>query len=719
MNLAEFIINVEAFNANIDIPLIRKAYEYATKAHEGQYRASGEEFINHTLKVAFILAEQHMDSTTIAAGIMHDVVEDTPVTLDEIKKIFGDEITYLLDGLTKISGIKYSSYLEKQATYYRKMILAMAEDVRVVIIKLADRLHNMRTLESLTEEKRLQIAQETRDLYAPLAHRLGMARMKLELEDLALKYLNSDVYESIKKEIRLTQREREEYIRQVVNPLYKELYEANLKAEITGRAKHYDSIFRKMKKRNKPLNELYDLLAIRVITNSVKDCYHALGIVHTMWKPVAERFHDYIATPKSNMYQSLHTTIIGPEGRMVEIQIRTHSMHHTAEYGIASHWLYKEGKDAPDEHDKRMTWLREILDWQKEMTNPAEFMEYLKIDLFLDDTFVYTPRGEIKQLPKGSNPIDFAFSVHTDIGLHCIGAKINGRIRPLNTELKNGDEVAIVTSPHAHPTQDWINLVRTTKAKSRIRKWLQQQGFEESVQLGKDIIERGFKKFSRKPPNENDLIEVAMAFNCMDVPCLYAALGNGKISIQNIIGKIIPEEELKPKKESIITDFIDRARGVSKGIKVQGMDSMVFRFAKCCQPIPGDPIIGYITRGRGVSVHRKDCHNAAGLMLDEDRRIDVAWDVGNDAAFMIKLNMFLEDRKNIIKDITEVVASADINVRGAEIIDRGHPSKGSIVIEVANVNQMNKVMKKIKKVKGVLEIERASSLHFDKFDANE
>lgn len=719
MNLAEFIINIEAFNANVDIRLIRKAYEVADRAHDGQYRLSGEKYISHSLNVAFILAELHMDSTTIAAGVLHDVLEDTELTIEDIKRDFGAEIAHLLNGITKISGLRYLTNVEKQASYYRKMILSMAEDIRVIIIKLADRLHNMRTLDPLPEEKRITIARETREVYSALAHRLGMSKIKYELEDLALKYLHPHEYREIAEKVSVSMQKRGEYIRQIVNPLQKELYKESIQAEITWRAKHYDSIYRKMKKRGKKFEEIFDLLAVRVIVDSVKDCYHSLGVIHNLFKPIADRFHDYIANPKSNMYQSLHTTIIGPEGHIVEVQIRTHSMHHTAEYGIAAHWLYKEGKKEPDEHDKRMAWLREILDWQKEMTNPQEFMEYLKIDLFLDDIYVYTPQGDIKQLPKGSTPIDFAFYIHTDVGLHCLGAKINGRIQPLNTVLKNGDEVSIITSPHAHPTQDWIGVVKTSKAKSKIRKWLQQQGYEQSIELGKDILDRECKRLIGKALNDGELLDAAMALNCADVPCLLASIGNGKVSAQTVINKIIPPEEEEPRRDTIITEFIDRARGVSKGIRVQGMGSMVFTFAKCCQPIPGDPIMGYITRGRGISVHRKDCLNAASLLMDEQRCIEVEWDVERDASFMVKLVLMVEDRKNIIKDITDAVAALDVDLRGAEITNKGQLSSGSIVIEISNVNQMNKVIASIKRVKGVLHVERASGLQFDRIDSIE
>ncbi len=717
MNLSEFIINVEAFNANINIPLIRKAYEFGEKAHKNQKRFSGEPYISHCLEVALILAEQHMDSTTIAAGILHDVVEDTEVSLEDIEKEFGSEISFLLNGLTKIKNIRYSDYIEKQASYYRKMILAMAEDIRVVIIKLADRLHNMRTLGFMPEEKQLLIASETREVYAPLAHRLGMAKVKYELEDLALRYLHPKDYKEIDEKIKLSQREREAYIRRVINPLYRELYKAGIKAEIFGRAKHYDSIYRKLKKGNRKFEEIYDLLAIRVVTETQEECYHTLGIVHTIWPPVEGRFHDYIARPKSNMYRSIHTTVAGPENRWVEIQIRTHEMHRTAEYGIAAHWLYKEGKDALDEQDKRIVWVRRIMEWQSEMLNPEEFMEYLKIDLFFDDVFVYTPKGELKQLPKGATALDFAFAIHTDIGLHCHIAKINGAIRQLSTELKNGDEVGIITSPRAHPNHDWLSIVRTSKAKSKIRSWLKQQGFQEAMELGKDILERELKKQRIGFPDNDKLLDIAMALDQRDVPSLYAAIGDGRISYQTVINRIIPPSARKPKKR-IISHFIERARKVSKGIKVQGMDSMVFRFAKCCQPIPGDMIIGYITRGRGVSVHRKDCHNIEKLLNDSERRIEVEWDVDDNTAFMVKLDLSVEDRKDIVRDISEAVASVDINVRGIEINKLAPLYNASMVIAIKNLKQLNYAIRKLKAVKGVYAVERTTSLKFDEFNSN-
>ncbi|MDP2960350.1 MAG: RelA/SpoT family protein, partial [candidate division Zixibacteria bacterium] len=446
MNLAEFVIKIESFNANVDIPLLRKAYEFSDNAHKGQFRESGDPYIQHCLEVAFILAEQHLDTDTITAGMIHDVIEETDIKLEEIEKEFGDEIAMLMDGVTKIGEIKFESAEEEQAEYYRKMLLSMAKDIRVIIIKLADRLHNMRTLEALPREKQLRIAQETKEVYAPLAHRFGMAMVKTELEDLSFKFLEPEAYKDLLKAINEKKEEREEYIQEVVRPLINELEKSGIKSEITGRAKHLYSISHKLKDRNKPLEGIYDLFAIRAMVDTVGECYQALGIIHNLWTPVAERFRDYIATPKRNMYQSLHTTVIGPRGRMVEIQIRTHQMHRTAEYGIAAHWLYKEGKKELDETDKQMIWLREVLEWQRELSTPSEFLEYLKIDLFQDDVFVFTPKGELKQLPKGSTPLDFAFAVHSDIGQRCTGAKVNDKMVSLNTILASGDRVEIITT---------------------------------------------------------------------------------------------------------------------------------------------------------------------------------------------------------------------------------------------------------------------------------
>jgi guanosine-3',5'-bis(diphosphate) 3'-pyrophosphohydrolase len=710
VNLAEFVIGVESFNANVDIPLIRRAYEFSEKAHAGQYRESKEPYLEHCLQVAFILAEQHLDSATITAGLLHDVVEDTHVTIQQLREEFGEEIAELVDGVTKIGELKFSSAEEEQAEYFRKMLLSMAKDIRVIIIKLADRLHNMRTLDSLDEQKQKRIAQETREVYAPLAHRFGMAKIKWELEDLSLKYLDAEAYDELVRKVKERREDREAYIQEITEPLETELKKAEINAEITGRPKHFYSIYRKMQKRQKPFEEIFDLFAIRITVGTIPECYHALGIVHALWMPVADRIHDYIRLPKSNMYQSLHTTVIGPRGKMVEIQIRTDQMHRTAEYGIAAHWLYKEGRKELDEMDKQMVWLREVLEWQKDLTNPSEFLEYLKIDLFHDDIFVFTPKGELKQLPKGSTPLDFAYAVHSDVGHHCTGVKINGRMVPLSTLLSSGDEVEIITSSHQLPSQDWLKIVKTSKARSKIKHWLKQKGYEESLNLGKQILEKELKKHNLGSLSEQESSDLAMSLNFKDSEAMFCALGNGNTSIAHLLSKLIPPEEKKKPGPSIIKRFVDKARGGAKGIKVGGMGNMMFRFAQCCQPVPGEEIVGFVTRGRGISIHRIDCPNALQMGIENERKVVVEWDVDKDQSFMVKLEVLVEDRKNILKDITEAIADVDTNVRGAEIKGGESVASGSFIIEVKNLSHLNKTVKRIKKVKGVIQVERAKGV---------
>ena len=708
MNLAEFIIKIESFNANVDIPLLKKAYQFSNQAHHGQFRESGDPYIEHCLEVAFILAEQHLDSATIAAGMIHDVVEETKVTIADIEKEFGKEIGELVDGVTKIGEVELKSSEEQQVEYYRKMLLSMAKDIRVILIKLADRLHNMSTLGALKKEKQKRISQETLEIYAPLAHRFGMAQIKSQLEDLSLKYIDPRAYQELVERVHSAKEEREEYINEVTIPLKAELEKTGIKAEISGRAKHFYSIYRKMKKRDKPFEEIYDLLAIRVIVDTEADCYYTLGIIHNMWTPVAERFRDYIATAKTNMYQSLHTTVVGPRGRMVEIQIRTQRMHRTAEFGIAAHWLYKEGRLKPDEADKQMIWLREVLEWQKDLSSPQEFLEYLKIDLFHDDIFVFTPRGELRQLPKGSTPLDFAYAIHSDVGDHCIGAKLNGKMVPLDTPLRSGDEIQILTSSHQVPSQDWLKIVKTSKARSKIKHWLKQKGYEESLKLGKEIFEKELKRNNLKLFSEHEITDLAMGLNFPNREAMFAGLGSGNISIKQILSKILPEgkEEFK---ESVIEKFIERTKK-AKGIKIEGMRSLMFRFAQCCQPVPGEEIVGFITKGRGVSIHRYDCPNALQMLADDGRKIEVEWDVDKDQSFIVRLDVLVEDRKDILHEITQAVTDTDTNVRGAEIKAGQATAYGSFLIEVKNLRHLNRAIKRIKKVKGVMGVERAKGM---------
>lgn len=707
MNLAEFIIRIEAFNANVNIPLIRKAYEFSNNAHHGQLRKSGEPYVEHCLEVAFILAEQHMDSTTIAAGLVHDVVEDTDVTIEDLRKEFDDEIADLVDGVTKLGAMKYGSREEQQVEYFRKMLLSMAKDIRVILMKLADRLHNMRTLDHMPQDKRVRIAQETRDIYCPLAHRFGINKVKIELEDLSLKYLEPDIYNNIMSRVNERKEAREEYIASFVAPVKNALVKDNISAEVYGRAKHFDSIYRKIKIRKVPYEEIYDLFAIRIIVNTERDCYHAVGILHSLWKPVPDRFHDYIANPKPNGYSSLHTTVFGPQNKMVEIQIRTHQMHYIAENGIAAHWLYKEGRQQMSKSDRQMIWLRDVLEWQKELTNPADFMEYLKIDLFSEDIFVFTPNQKLIHLPLGSTPLDFAFQIHTDVGLHCAGSKINGRLQPLSSKLKSGDVVEIITNPHRTPSHDWLKLVKTSSARTKIKKWLKQAGFDQSVILGKEIVIRKLKELRLKLPSDEILQGYAEQLDKKTIEDLYAAIGNGSSSSRPLIELIIPDKA--GPEIGFVDKVIDKIRG-SKGIKVHGMDNMMFRFAGCCQPVPGEEIVGFISRGRGVTIHQAECSTANRLYdVNPERRIEVSWDTGKGQSFIVQLKIVVEDRKNMLRDITQAIADVDTNVRAAEMRAQDTTAVGNFVLEVSSLSHLNRILDKVKKIKGVISVHRDKS----------
>ncbi|HUV30318.1 MAG TPA: bifunctional (p)ppGpp synthetase/guanosine-3',5'-bis(diphosphate) 3'-pyrophosphohydrolase [Acidobacteriota bacterium] len=711
MNLAQFIIHIESYNSNVDIPLIKKAYEFSDAAHAGQKRSSGEPFIEHCLEVAFILAELHMDSATITAGLLHDVVEDTEYTIENIRREFGDEIAELVDGVTKIGAVQFTSVEEQQVEYFRKMLLSMAKDIRVIIIKLADRMHNMRTLSHLPQEKQRRIAQETTDVYAPLAHRLGINRAKVELEDLSLKHLNPRVYQQLVTLVKERKEEREDYLAEVVGPLKEALAKDGIIASVHGRAKHLDSIYRKIRLRNVPFEEIYDLLAIRVIVNSERECYHAMGIIHSMWKPAPDRFHDYIANPRPNGYRSLHTTVYGPRKKTVEVQIRTHQMHHVAENGIAAHWLYKEGRRGMSKDDQQVAWLRNVLEWQKDMTNPAEFIEYLRMDLYSEDIFVYTPNGRLINLPRGATPLDFAFQVHTEIGLHCAGAKINGRLQPLSTRLRSGDQVEIITNPNRTPSHDWLKLVRTSAARTKIRRWLKQAGFEQSLNLGREIIGRKLKEHRVPMPDDALLQEYAEQLNRKSVPDLFAAIGNGSMGANRLMRLIIPEEEKDT--AGFVGRVIERLRR-SKGVRVQGLENMMFRFAGCCQPVPGEDIVGFITRGRGVTIHHAECQVAIDLgNSNPERKIAVSWDAGKDQWFIVQLDLVTEDRKAMLRDVTQAIADSNTNVRGAEMktTDDG-TAVGRFVLEVSNLSHLNRIIDKVKKVKGVVSVKRARKREF-------
>jgi guanosine-3',5'-bis(diphosphate) 3'-pyrophosphohydrolase len=694
----------------LDLDLIDRALRFSASAHRGQKRMSGEDFVSHSIAVALILAEQLLDSTTIAAALLHDVVEDSDVRTEDIAKEFGGEIAGIVDGLTKISSLTFRSSAEEQVENYRKLLLSIAKDARVIIIKLGDRLHNMRTLEHLPPERRSRIALETREIYAPLAHRFGMAGMKAELEDLAFKFLESDDYRELVNQVASKRAQREQTILKLRTPLEYELKRAGIEGfEVTGRPKHLWSIFQKMRKRNKGFEEIYDLMAIRVIVRSVPECYHVLGIIHHNWTPIQERIKDYIASPKSNAYQSLHTTIFGPGGQLFEVQIRTQEMHRTAEFGIAAHWLYKrDGK--PDELDQHLGWFRQLLELQQDTHSPEEFLEFLKIDLYQDEIFIFTPGGDVKRLPKGSTPIDFAFHVHTEVGLKCQGAKINGRIAPLHRELKSGDTVEILTGSGAKPSRDWLSHVRTARARHKIKQWVNHEEETVSLGLGRELLAREVRKRGGGPPGAARRAGAAAPRPQGDGRGLEIAVGRGDVNIGQVIKALYPDlgsDEILEPKATVFGRVIDRIR-LGRGIKIQGVDGLMVRYAQCCQPVPGDSVVGYVTQGRGISIHRSDCPNLLTLAAEE-RRVDIDWQETAGESFAVRLAITGEDRRGLYADIMEAVSQTGTNIRGADLHTKDGSVFGTIFVEVDNLPHLGKVLKAVRKVKGVTDIERRDS----------
>ncbi|MDX1624682.1 MAG: bifunctional (p)ppGpp synthetase/guanosine-3',5'-bis(diphosphate) 3'-pyrophosphohydrolase [Gemmatimonadota bacterium] len=698
---------LEPYEDRLDLEVVERAYAASERAHGGQKRLSGEPFVSHAAEIARIMLDLNLvDTSTIAAALLHDVVEDTDVTVEEIEAEFDDEIAQLVDGLTKIGHLTFRSREERQVENYRKLLLSMARDIRVVMIKLADRLHNMRTLEYLPDEKRRRIARETRDIYAPLAHRFGMATVRWELEDLAFKFLEPEGYRELVKKVRDKRKERERQIAAIADPLEESLEAAEVEAEITGRPKHLWSIYKKMKARGKPYEEIYDLLAIRVITETVRDCYHVLGIIHTLWNPIHDRFKDYIATPKSNMYQSLHTTVSGPGGRLYEIQIRTWDMHRTAEVGIAAHWKYKEGSPGT-EADEKLAWFRQILEWQQDMTDPEEFLEYLKVDLYKDEIFVFTPKGDLIQLPAGSTPIDFAFQVHSEVGMRCSGAKVNGRIVPLQRELSSGDTVEVLTNPNQRPSRDWLHFVQTSKARRLVRRTIREEERAASIALGEEMLEKELRRARTGKVDEEDLERVAERFSVGDVEELYAALGRGDLTLTQIWNELFPEEEeVERKPPSAFERLVEKIKGRPSGVKIQGVDNMMVRFSQCCQPIPGDPILGYITRGRGVSIHRSDCPNILNLTDAPERKIDVEWDTSGAQTFIVRLVVTGTDRRGLFADVAGAVSRTSTDIKSADLSVTETGIKGTFVVEVSDLDHLNRVVESMKSIDGILEVER-------------
>ena len=690
--------------------LVKKAYRYSAKAHQKQKRYSGEAYISHLLEVAKILANLELDMITIAAGILHDVIEDTNVLLPTIKEEFGEEIAMLVNGITKLSRISFKTQEEQQAENFRKMFLAMAEDVRVILIKLADRLNNMRTLQYIPHHRRLKIARETLEIYVPIANRLGISRIQWELEDLSLRYLEPTKYRAVVSRIAKNRLEREKYVESIKEIIQKELQNVNIEAEIRGRPKNIYSIYKKMEKGKKDFFQIYDLIAIRIICNSVRDCYAVLGLLHSVWKPMPGRFKDYIAMPKLNMYQSLHTTVITPKGEPLEIQIRTWEMHKTAEHGIAAHWKYKERVDLKKDKklEDRLSWLRQILEWQKDLKDPKEFMENLKIGLFQDEVFIFTPKGDVKILPSGSTPIDFAYLIHTDIGHRCVGAKVNKKIVPLDYKLKSGDILEILTSKSSRgPSRDWLKIAKTSGAKNRIRIWFKREMKEENIQKGKELFEREMEKYKieNSPELTKKLKEVSIELGFNELESMFENIGYGKLTPYQVLSKIIPQEKISP-----VIPLVKVKKRIDQGIRVQGINDVMIRFSRCCNPVPGDEIIGYITRGRGVSVHKADCSNVDFISEDRDRLVKVEWIKMEELFYPVKVKIIADDRPNLLSDIMLIFSSFKISVSAIHAVtDKNNTANIDITLSINNLAQLQEIIKKIKKVKSIITVKRVKT----------
>ncbi len=716
MSLQQLKKSLQNYNDNKeDWALIRKAYSFALNAHAGQKRVSGDSYITHPLGVANILAELELDVVTIITGLLHDVLEDTSVSYDEIEQEFGDEVASLVNGVTKLSSMEFRSKEEHQAETWRKMFVAMARDIRVILVKLADRTHNMRTLRHLNSAKRRETSRETLDIYAPLAHRLGIYKIKWELEDLAFRYLNEKEYYNLVDKLAKKRKEREEFINEMINDLQGGLEEAGINAEISGRPKNIYSIYNKMKEQQKDFEEIYDLTAIRVLVDNVKDCYGALGVVHSLWRPIPGEFNDYIAMPKPNMYQSLHTTVVCAKNELLEVQIRTWEMHRTSEYGIAAHWRYKEKVRDDKEFEEKLSWLRQLLEWQQDMKDAHEFMEHLKIDLFTDEVFVFTPRGDVIDLPSGAVPIDFAYKIHTDIGNHCVGAKVNGRIVPLDYKLKTGDIVEVITSKNGFPSRDWLKIAISSQAKSKIRSWFKKERREENIAKGKDALERDIRRLQLEPRLllKNQLLEeVGRKFNLLSPEDVYAAVGYGGVSSQQIISKLREEyhkhfgEEREQRAPVELKPWTGAAKA-AQGVRVEGIDNLLVRFSRCCNPLPGDEIVGFVTRGRGVSIHRQDCVNIVGMNRDDARFLNVYWDTESAASYPVEIEITGMDRPNLLADVLHAISESKVNISAVNArTTRDKMSVLHLTFVVRDLEHLEFIMNKIKQVKDVFSVNR-------------
>ena len=720
--LAEFMEYIHTYLTDDECNQVLKAFELADKAHEGQFRASGEPYIMHPLAVADILAHLQIDHITLMAALMHDVVEDTSYSKEDLEEMFGSEVAFLVDGVTKLNQFQYETKEDRQMENYRKMILAMAKDVRVVVIKLGDRLHNMRTLKHMRSDKQKRIAKETLEIFAPLAHRLGIFNVKWELEDLSFRYLEPEKYYDLVDQMKQKRQVREDIVNDTMSQLTKALGEANIKADIKGRPKHFYSIYKKMKKDNRDLSQIYDLLAVRVIVDTIPDCYAVLGIAHSLWKPLPYRFKDYISMPKSNMYQSLHTTVIGTMGQPVEIQIRTWEMHRVSEYGVAAHWRYKEGnKNGDKEFDQKVAWLRQVLEWQ-DTSNPTELVNALKLDVFSGEVFVFTPKGDVVKLPIGSVPLDFAYRVHTDVGHRCVGAKVNGKIVPLDYTLQNGDIVDIITSKTSKPSLDWLNIVGSSESKSKIRNWFKRENKAENIEKGLEALEKEAKRLNytwKELIADNRLQQVTKQLKAGTEEEMFAACGYGGIPVSTVLLRLIElykkskeAEESKHSTEQIIEKLKSQGQKKTKngtGVLVKGEAGVMVRMAKCCNPVPGDDIIGYITRGRGVSVHRCDCSSMGHTPEDLERMIEVSWDGSSGESFHVGIDIQAYDRNGLLMEVMAVLSELKITITNinAKVQEDTKNVSINVTVDIRDISQLDFVMTKLRRIREVYTVQRS------------
>ena len=711
IRISDIIDKTSENNPDADLDIIDRAYIYSARVHDGQMRLSGEPYLSHPLEVASILSDMNLDVVSVAAGLLHDVIEDTRATEEDIKEMFGQDVLNIVSGVTKLGTLPLRSSQARQAESIRKMILAMANDIRVILIKLADRLHNMRTLQfHNSEQKKRKIAQETLDIYSPIADRLGIYWIKKELEDTSFMYLQPEDYSKIKGYVRKDQEEREKYVETAKNYMIKKMAEADLKCKVFGRNKHYYSIYQKMVSQNLEFSDVYDIIAFRIILDTIPHCYEALGLIHSLWKPIDAKFKDYIGRPKPNMYQSLHTTVIGPVGERIEIQIRTWEMDKVAKSGIAAHWSYKEGKSIDDSTSQTYAWIQNLVENQENFRDPNEFLENVRIDLFPDEVYVFTPRGEVKSLPKGASPVDFAYAIHSEVGNQCTGAKVNGRMVPLQHELKTGDIAEIITSKNHHPSKDWLKFVKTVKARSRIRQWIKTKEKDRSLSLGREMCEKAFRKYRlnfNTSVKSEEMEKVADHFGFKTVDDLIANVGYGKITPLQVVRKFAPKPEMEEKRESIFGKIIGRVKKKKpkSGVIVKGVDDILIKFGKCCQPVPGDPITGYITRGYGVTVHRAGCINA--LNMNPERQIDVEWNVEIEETYPVKIRIRSYDRMGLLADVVGAISKLEANIISAKTAtDENKMVESYFTIDVGSTEHLNKILSALKKIKHVQDIKR-------------